>query len=875
MFSPRQRRTLGVLCVFCYHFVAVVWSYSVTSSTKRSNSIVRQRQQTQAPSSHLLFSQQETFDGFCISDSQLIRSLIRAKSTRDVDRTLRDACRHNEEEQRQQEQPLPQASTPETTTIQNNATLNHHQGFPQFSLNVTAAALRRLALVSVLEARSPMNENDEATQALRTQWLVSLLKTIGSQIKLVQKSSPELSSSLLGVYALSDILQGLAILSGDRQERSDHYLQPLASLVMEVMGRYEISELYKLGPIRLVQCLQADAKLQLPAPPDSLRYRIYDRLLKPDAVSKLPARYLSHGLAAIATSLREDDSSLQNDDEEDDDEEDNNDNNKDRESMWLLTRAFMRRLRKQKVRAEASIEDLCRALVATNHIWNQGGMEELEDEAAIFGFTTLRAILEKKRTGDGHVLSARELSDMMSAWATLTNNHREDTVIEELLQICQDEHTLERCNLWQLERIVGSVEQLQITNHAETMRLGGERLVALVKEQQQAITTTPLPPKTVNGILRCPVLLHRRNGEVMKPYIEACSRLFMDEEFLEKCKVNEIANFLWFMSIAHWQDEGVLKALGRRVLDPRLVDSCSPKLACRILGTFTSILSLKQKRQESPSEDLMSLTAQLFHSYGGHLLTTQLSPAEVSSALYAYAKASYVQDMGIYDHLVSLMASMSSECSVRQLAQSLWSCGKMIAWERQDIEENEEVQTPPYLENANAIASELSLRTNDLSPVDVTQCIWALGRLQVANEDVVQSFADRAKDLVPLMNSVEVSNILWGLAKARHTDDELISKLTDRLTKDSLHVSPREAASALYALARMRVQDEQVFDKLSQIIIAQIDNTSAQALANTLWAYQAVQLRPPRALLNLWATEKLGLVGLTLTQKPVFDSETN
>jgi hypothetical protein len=156
----------------------------------------------------------------------------------------------------------------------------------------------------------------------------------------------------------------------------------------------------------------------------------------------------------------------------------------------------------------------------------------------------------------------------------------------------------------------------------------------------------------------------------MKPYVEACSRLFMDEDFLEKCRVNEIANFLWFMSIARWHHEGVLEALGRRVLDPRPIDSCSPKLACRILGTFTSILSLEQNRQKSPSEDLRSLTAQLFHSYGGHLLTSQLLPAEVSSALYAYAKASYVQDMGIYDHLVSLMASMSSECSVRQLAQS-------------------------------------------------------------------------------------------------------------------------------------------------------------------------------------------------------------
>jgi hypothetical protein len=569
---------------------------------------------------------------------------------------------------------------------------------------------------------------------------------------------------------------------------------------------------------------------------------IYQRLLKPDAVSKIPARYLSHGLSAQASL-----------------------NTNDRDGM-LLARAFMRRLRKQKVREDATIKDLCRALVASNQLLKNGGMDDFEDEAAIFGFTTLRAILEKRRNENGHIFTATEMSDLISSWATLSNNNKEDTVIEELLEICQSEKTLDRCNLRQLESIVGSVEQLHITNHAETMKLGGERLVALV-EQQQSTTSKALNPKTISNILRCPVLLHRRNNDVMKPYLEASSRLFVDEDFLRRCSVGEIANFLWFMSVAHWHHEGVLKALGQRILDPSLVDSCSPKLASRILGTYTSILCLEDLRKDDPSEGMLKLSTQLFHDYGGHLLSSQLSPAEVSSALVAYAKASYVQDMGIYDHLVALIASMASRCTVRQLAQSLWSCGKLIAWERLDYEEDE-IQEPPYLESAKKIASELCLRASELSTVDATQCIWALGRLRIKDAGIVSSIANRAKELVPMMNAVEVSNILWGLGKLRFNDPELVATLTNRLTTESLRVSAIEAASTLYALGRLRVRDEEVFDKLSSIMIAQIRDASAQAIANALWAYQTVHLKPPEELLTLWATQKLGLVGVQF-QKPL------
>eukprot|EP00536_Pseudo-nitzschia_multiseries_P000708 jgi/Psemu1/179506/e_gw1.9.40.1 len=293
-----------------------------------------------------------------------------------------------------------------------------------------------------------------------------------------------------------------------------------------------------------------------------------------------------------------------------------------------------------------------------------------------------------------------------------------------------------------------------------------------------------------------------------------------------------------------------------------MVDSCSPKIASRILATFTSLVVLKEQYK---SEPLMELKQDLFYSYGGHLLSSNLSPAETSSALYAYAKANYVQDKGVFDHLVNLLASSRHDCSSRQLSQTLWSCGKMIAWEKQEMqlldEESGEIQDPPYLKSALSIAKELSERGDELSPADVAQIFWGIGRLEIHDEDIMPAFANRTLEICSSMNSVEVSNILWGLAKIQYTDGKLIGCLTERLTEDSTSIkSPRVAASILFSLGRLRWKDEILFRKLSRTMITQIENVNAQSIANTMWAFRAVRMRPPRELLDTWAITRLGIV---------------
>mmetsp|Transcript_23395 Transcript_23395/g.57537 ORF Transcript_23395/g.57537 Transcript_23395/m.57537 type:complete len:800 (-) Transcript_23395:1862-4261(-) len=697
--------------------------------------------------------------------------------------------------------------------------------FDRINMNITAKALRRLAHLSILETKEAKDCNySENPENPRTQLLGSLL----NQAEIALTMALDDPETLLNPYNLADILISLGMLS---HVESSHFSSRLLRNLLDSIEKHEAQTIHSVGLIRMVQCLQAIARLQLEEP--NLQDCIFQRLLKPDAVAKLPARTIAHGLAALANLHT---------------------NNRDSK---LLSRAFMRRLRKQKVREEATLSDLLRALAATDKLFQKPEMDEFKGEAAIFGFTLLRDVIKKKSDSQA-AFSSKTVSDLISTWARLSNNEREDVVIEELLNICESDGVMERCNLYELEKILVSVERLRTANHTGTMELAGERFLALVKESNQSSATEYFSPCVINSILRCPVLLHRRSPEVMKPFIAAALLLFHDVDFVNSCSLGEIANFLWFKSVARWLDEEVLHLFCQRLLDPELVDSCSPKLASRILGAFTAMMSLEPPGDTDNYQYPMAETiSQIFHCYGVHLLTSRLEPAEAATALYSYAKASYFHDMGIFDHLVSSVSSMVNRCTTRQLSQSLWSCGKMVAFEQlygHDL--------PPYHKSSLIIAQELCRRSNELTPPDVTQCMWALARLGVTGRCYLEPLAERAIVVSESMNTIEVVNILWGLGKTEYIATDLLLILAEKLMEDPLDASPKQAASALFALGRLNFRNKELFDKLCAILIDRIDDTSAQSIANVLWAYKTVNLRPPEELLSFWATEKLGLVGV-------------
>lgn len=844
---------------------------------------------------NLLYSYQEDqeISTFAKNDSKLVNSLIRARTTKEVEITLKEALASIHAKG---------MGVSEVNLDGSNQTVVETLGIPfsSLSLNATAAALRRMAHISVIEARSEAaidhnywSDKNRTLTATSGDRLKSQKKMIANlieatEIKLMSHrsmltpSESHQTSSLQehpGVYPLSDVLQALAVLAAD--DATKEKMKPFANLVVKFLNTYETPALYRLGPIRLVQCLQAMGKLGIDH--TSLHDKIFQRLLKPDAVSKIPARFLAHGLSSMATlqtvEMNRPATQYSSDWKlsQQSDIKDNKHNEETPTDMIRLSRAFMRRLRKEKVVKEASAEDMCRALVATRKLLDLGAMTTMEDEAAIFGFTALRTILEIKKTNEKNhnttspttslLLTPTQLTDMISSWASLSDQRREDTVIGEILQISMDDKILARCNIRQLEHITRSIRILKVANHAEVTKCIGERLLALVEESETS-NIQNISPKSTNEILRSSVLVHRRNTTVMEPFSKCASLLFNRKSFLEQSSVKEIANYLWILSIARRYDEEILVNIGDCLLKDEMVDNCSSKIASQILATFTSLLVLGGNLS---SESLMELKEKLFYSYGGHLLSSKLSPAEISSALYAYAKANYVQDRGVFDHLVNLLASLRQECSSRQLSQTIWSCGKMIAWERQetDLLDNEdlEMKDPPYLENAKKIAMELSSRAEELSPEDVAQIFWGIGRLEIQNDEILSVFANRAIEISSSMNSVEVSNVLWGVSKVQFRDGKLIGSLSSRLASDAINISsPRVASSILFSLGRLRWKDEIVFRKLSNAMVDQIEDVNARSVANTLWSFRAVRMRPPQELLDTWAITRLGLVPAILKQ---------
>ena len=385
-------------------------------------------------------------------------------------------------------------------------------------------------------------------------------------------------------------------------------------------------------------------------------------------------------------------------------------------------------------------------------------------------------------------------------------------------------------------------------NHSEIMIRLGDRF------RRRALDTYDFSPESFSMILRFSVLSFGYNNQVMEPFLKAAKYLILAESILVRCEEQELRDLAWFAVRAKWDDELVISAIAKRVLDSDLVDDCSSSAAYSLLSSFTTMAP----RLNSDRYD--KLLSQLFNVLGTHLLTNDLNQKEAADALYIYAKTCYIYDMGIFDHLATLLFSHVDECSIRDLAKSLWACGKMYSFEgEQSATEN--ADAPPYLKFAREFATRLVQRSNELLPQDVAQSLWALGSLSIRDESIVSPLAQRAMTIAPDCNSQEIANILWGLSKVGYSRIDVVRTLSARIRSPDLSPTTQEAANILYALGRLRVDDEATFTMLSQLIMDQLDTCTAQAIANTLWAFHELGLSPPHRLLEGWASEKLGMVG--------------
>jgi hypothetical protein len=707
--------------------------------------------------------------------------------------------------------------------------------------NVAAAALRRTVTLLLQEA------TDESPAAALEESFLECLSSAAAADDDDESLVEGEAFPHLTVYSTADAFVSVSLLSRGRHRRNAGSsprdraeLSRLARRLWNRLERHHAAEAKvtkSLSPARLIRCWKAATGWEWygECQTSGLVSDLPSRLCQADVWGRLRPEEVTTVLSLAVP------------------------NGEPSESTAKLVQLAARRLRKKRIRQALSLQQLVRAVrsvqrwFARRHI----GHEQVDEKLRVMAFTLTKYILDRTaEEEEEEQLGTTELATLAAAAATTLNLTATDPLVVSLLDAAEESlRSRDAASPVDLARILSALAVWKCRDRPDLVLRIGTRFENDVEQ---------CGPRHVHEFLRCAALLHGRNSTVTEPFQAAARLLLLDPSFLEQCSIRELSNFCWFMAVRQWHDEDVLLALAERILEPDSFDACTPKLACRILSSFVSVSAVAKHSSSSShgecgsESELQRVSQELFGGLGERLLSAQLSPLDASSAIYSYGKASYLQGMGIFDHLVEVLASRASECTVRQLSQSIWACGRMRAWE------GEQDEAPPCQEGAARLASHLATRAEELSPKDVAQSLWAMGRLGILNNYLVNPLASRAEDLVSKLKIQEVAMILWALSKLKIQEFRTVFVLTRRFLAEEgcLDAKPKEAASILCSLGRMDIRDEDVFRILSQSMLDQIGNASAQAVANVLWAHRAVHIAPPQSLLDSWASRKLGLVAV-------------
>lgn len=651
-----------------------------------------------------------------------------------------------------------------------------------------------------------------------------------------------LSSDSLNLYSLQEILVSLSNLVR-LENRSLAALPLYKSTVHVVWRRLEDSHAEQyLSPRRCLECIKVATVLQLPETPASFYAKLCLRLTEGDALVRLEPFELVQSLQWAAGRFF---ARVSNHDQE-------------YQNCELpLLRATSRRLRKQDVRRKMNDEILMEAISATSvHLEQLKGNENVSsliDELEMLAYTLLKERLSRL---DKTALTTQETATLFRCGGLVLNGT--DSIANRLVAALTSYTAMDQWTFSEASQIFDALTRWRHLNVSDAVQTIGYVLLSKHEESHPN-------PRQVNSIFRGVGLLYPDRPEVVFPYRKLAEIIFLDQKFLDNCNTRTLSNFVWFSSIAGLSGEAA-EHLGECIIarENKFLDKCSPKFAGRILSSFTTLVNNRLEHASNDNENtgfrLRDILFRLFDTLGEHLLSTQLDPLDMSNALVAYAKSSYTMDPEIFDHLTASLASRLEECSVRQVAQSLWACGKMRNKDKKE-------KVPKYVQHACAMASYLSTKVSQLSRQDAVQCIWALARLQVMDTTVITALLPRIKEFVPYLTAVETGNCLWALSIVKPDAYHVIFLLTRHLHKEPIleEIKPHEAITVLYSLGRLNVRDELLFGKLSHLILLKVnDITSSSAIANVLWAHKMVGMNPPQAILDAWATKKLGLVPVSL-----------
>jgi hypothetical protein len=530
---------------------------------------------------------------------------------------------------------------------------------------------------------------------------------------------------------------------------------------------------------------------------------------------------------------------------------------------------------------------------------NDGSVSDNLSAEALTMFHTL--VNELLYQGDGkqmklRSLSLRQIADVLQT-ANILNVSRDDlqpATIEVLDYLVSDPLfvTSQTHSCRDISRILDSLQRLRVGSGIYNLDLEsrcvqslGERFLEIVT-MQRSRGKGKCDPKTLTAIVRSGVMMFS-NYNVTNALLEAASILILDDTiavdisdssddftfvdsgvtapFLLQCNDSQLSWFLWAFAVARQYDNDVFVALTNQVLDSISDDSVGASSASRIMWSTSVLMSLDGAGDALRCNDL-------FFQLSPILLSSQLSPIDLSCAMYAIAKTNYVLDRGVFDFLAEELSSDESleRSNTRLISQAVWACGKMTEFEDpvisstsgeiQELQERGDNQ-PPYINNVHKLLTFLIKNKEQMTPKHVAETIWAaFGRMYISDQSYLEEFGNIAKNIAHRCNAREIANIVWAFSKVDHDNPELITFLV-RVVVDELsdQCTSQEAANMIYALGRLNIRDELLFSELSSIIEKNIQSATSQAIANALWGHDMVDLAPPPDLLSFWARSLLSL----------------
>ena len=631
-------------------------------------------------------------------------------------------------------------------------------------------------------------------------------------------------------------------------------LRPTAAVAWRHLSGMDVTQ--RLYPNRWFDLLRAckvlELETELTVNQDSLSSRLLHRLCRGDALGRLSTSRLVVALRTFDSldPLAE-------------------------SSNEMFLKCVVRRLKKQKVRDGLNTAQLIKAVTWCSRLLRWETLNRRQTEQTFHSEST--AVLKSPEYSFSvevhsllyklcqaflyrpEVSGERSATMIIAVMKSASFLHDSSQILEHGL--CKNLESALMSNSVDLDtydivKALQALDKWRNSSHPALVQLLGQQFLARTKEGTMDLSRA-------NAVLRCAVLLHRNDTDIMQPYCQAASSLLTNDKFLRQSSdLDDLSNLLWFFNSAKYFDHDAMLSICDRLVEIQSAQielSTTPRVACRVIRALTETTSWTQKNA-GWSQKLQDVLYRLFDILGESLLSFRVTPSEVSDAMASYARAAYTNDLGIFDHLASLMAENTDQYTTRQLVVGLWSCAKFYSYERSNTVEEEAF--PKYLSSSVGLLTEdIVQRVDSLNAKDTSQVIYALGVLDYNEEENVCVIAQHAKKHCMDFQGQEIANVIWGLGKVGGKSYyDVVFNLIRRVEKDdSLILSPQESSNILYALGRLDLRDEAVFTKLCNSILDQIESASAQSVANVLWASRAVHFKPPQKLLDTWATEKLGL----------------